>query len=171
VVGEAVSQSGYSSWKIATLALLCAWATSGCAGSAEPGIGAIGVVWQNPSGTTQTDRNATYDFGSLFIGQTKTMKVVIRNLGSGNLSLKTLEKAEGESVRIGDTDFGDSPTFRVAFFPTTIPPGEAVEFDATYTAPFAPPVDHEVKLLLIGDNTPAGENIALIDLKARAVTE
>jgi hypothetical protein len=178
--------AGISQWKVAALAVLCAWGAVGCfnivgveppsPGSAPHRVGELGVVYQDGTGT-HTSRGATYDFGTVFMGQTKTMKVVIRNDGVGSLSLLSLEETEtipdGIPVKIGDNIFGtgEVPIFTVPFTPSTLGLGGTVEIDVTYAPPLLDEtqIEHEVKLLLTADNTADGENTATITLKARAV--
>ncbi len=163
--------------KIAALALFGAMVVSGCR-CGETTItkkyGEIGVVVQVGE-TTQTSRDAVYDFGAVFMGQPKTQTVTIRNLGAGALTLSTLEKTEGVEVVIGETATGENPIFNIPFVKDTeLGASEVATIEVTYNAPMLEQsqIDHEVKLLLRAGNTSPdeeGSDTAVITLKARAV--
>ncbi|MGA9520877.1 MAG: choice-of-anchor D domain-containing protein, partial [Myxococcaceae bacterium] len=162
--------------RIATLALFGAMVVSGCRCGGDTIVqrnGEIGVVVQvGEGGQTQTSRDALYDFGTVFMGQSKTQNVTIRNLGAGTLTLLSLEKTEGVEVDINGTPTGDAPVFAIPFVAdTALGSNEAVEISVTYNAPLLSDavVDHEVKLLLRASNTVENEDTAVITLKARAV--
>ena len=157
--------------RLAALTMLSAFVFAGCdctgGGIPESLNGALGVV----DGTT-TNRDALYDFGSVFMGQSKTQKVVIRNLGRGDLILARLEKTEGVDVEIGGVSTGEAPLFSIPFERgSQLGSSETLELEVVYRAPQldVAQIDHEVKLTLRAENAREGEDTAVITLKARAV--
>ena len=97
--------------KIAALALFGAMVVSGCRcgeTTTTRRVGEIGVV-HKVGEETQTSRDAVYDFGSVFMGQTQTTQLIIRNVGAGALTLSGLEKTEGVEVEINGQATGDGP--------------------------------------------------------------
>ncbi|MHB8872721.1 MAG: Ig-like domain-containing protein [Myxococcaceae bacterium] len=134
--------------------------------------GEIGVVYDDASGSKLTSRDAVYDFGSVFMGQKQPMKLTIKNLGRGTLTLDKLEKESGAAVSIGELA-EENPVFDVRFLPSDVASLEVIDFDMTFNAPQDPVlkvVEHEVKLILRGVNTDPGAETATITLKARAVS-
>ena len=108
-------------------------------------------------GGPRTSRDAVYDFGPVYMGQSVTKKIVIRNLGAGELTLSTLEKTEGVDVEISGTATGENPLFSIPFESgATLRSFEALELDVVYSAPELPEtqVDHEVKLVLRAEQHP-----------------
>ena len=82
--------------RLAGLVFAAAVALSGCAGcrpdkGQTSARGEIGVVYE-VDGTKLTSREAVYDFGSVFMGQRAPLKLVVKNLGRGPLTLDKLEK-------------------------------------------------------------------------------
>ncbi|MGA9521676.1 MAG: choice-of-anchor D domain-containing protein, partial [Myxococcaceae bacterium] len=135
--------------------------------------GEIGIVHHDESDNVVTARDATYDFGTLPLGQTLQKKLIVKNLGGGTLTLLSMERVEGNSeVSIG-TDIIDEAPFEVRFVPdTNVGAQESVEFDmffAPKTASGAQLADEFlVKLVLTAGGTRDGEDTATIVLRGAA---
>ncbi len=152
--------------KLAALTMVGALVIAGS--SCDHGIkpirrfGEIAVVHE-VDGEPHTSRDALYDFGIVFMGQSVTQKIVIRNQGTGVLTLTSLESS------------GDAELFSIPFEAgTELGSAETLELDVVYSAPLLEEtqVDHEVKLVLRAGNTDPeveGSETAVITLKARAV--
>ena len=52
-------------------------------------------------GNTVTGEDAVYDFGSVAMGKQATLKLGVKNTGTGSLTLTSLEKQSGDAVKIG----------------------------------------------------------------------
>ncbi|MHB8876057.1 MAG: choice-of-anchor D domain-containing protein, partial [Myxococcaceae bacterium] len=133
----------------------------------------IGVVWTD-QGLEVTNRDATYDFGDAFMGDSVGRKLVIKNLGSGPLTLELLERVEGDPVTIGDAVAPDA-AFDVRFTQgQTIGAADEANLDMFFTPPQAKDSTltqepHWAKLLLHGGNTAPEEETASILLKGNGV--
>ena len=165
----------FSPLKLAAYALLGAVVVSGCRcgeTETERRFGDLGLVYKADGDSTRTDREALYDFGSVFMGQTVTEKIVVKNLGAASLTLSSMEKLEGDTVSIGEG--GDAnPVWKVAFVPgTTLGVSEYVEIEVTFAPPQIEEVqrEHGVKLMLRAEGAREGENEATITLKGLAVS-
>ncbi len=161
--------------KLAGIVFATVMVLSGCSCRTSSGTkqsrGEIGVVFE-VDGASMTGRDAVYDFGSVFMGQTQPLKLVVKNLGSGTLGLMTLEKDSGDAVSIGGA-MDPKAVFEVAFEAREVGPSDVTEYEMTFRPPTNDQekiVDHQVKLVLRGSNTNEGEETAVITLKGRAVS-
>lgn len=161
-----------NSLKVALFALFGALVASGCrCGEVQTtrNYGEIGIVYE-AEGATRTDREAIYDFGSVFMGQSVTKKMVIKNLGAGALTLTSIEYVEGDQVKIAEV--GEGP-WEVKFEAgQTLSASEFTEVDVVFTPPSkdAIEVPHTVKLLLRAENAVEGQETASITLLGKAVS-
>lgn len=132
--------------------------------------GEIGVVYEE-EGVSKTGTDAVYDFGAVFMGQRQTLKLVVKNLGSGELTLSALEKDSGDAVSIGGSGEPD-PVFEVQFEQKALAPSDDAQYEMTFLAPQSSEkvVDHQVKLLLRASNAKPGAETATITIKGRAVS-
>ncbi len=159
----------FAAWLLTAVAVI-----SGCecGTRTRKQYGDIGVVVL-VDGVEVIDRDGTYDFGPVFMGQTGTLKMQIRNRGAGSLGLDRIEKSEGTpSVSVGLTDPNDS-TFHIAFETKDIGISETAEFEMAFHAPIDDTqkvVNHEVTLVLRGLNTEPGKELSTITLKGQAVS-
>ncbi len=132
----------------------------------------LGVVWTD-NGLEVVNRDARYDFGSALMGDRVAKKLVIRNLGSGPLTLVSLEKVEGSAVTVG-VDVQPNAAFDVRFVPDqTIGAQEEAELDMYFTPPQASDATlekeaHFARLLLKGGGTKPDEDSATILLTGNA---
>lgn len=118
-----------------------------------------------------TSRDATYDFGVVAVGDSVTKKMVVKNLGTGALTLLSMERLEGANVDIGLATM-ENPSFEVKFVPdASIGASESLEIDITFRPVPGTSKEHFVKLLLTGGNTRPGEETATVLLKGSATTD
>jgi hypothetical protein len=148
------------------LALTIAGCT--CGGSTlQTRFGDLQVVWRDAvSGEVISSRDATYDFGTLLAGDTKTLIMTVRNDGQGKLTLTSLSQTEGDPVSIAPDKQQVAPFF-VDFKPDTeIAPSGTAEFRMTFT-PTALQSAFLSKLKLVSSGTRAEDSEAVITLKAQ----
>ncbi len=160
--------------RLGSLFLLLVTAASGCrcgSDNVAQNYGDIGVVHRDEAGTAVISRDALFDFGTLPMGERVTLKLIIRNMGQGSLTLSALERTEGDAVTIGDVAM-DLSAFDVRFIPgTVVDTGGAAEFEMSFTPPHqssSGDVAHEVTLVLTGGGTAPGQDTALITLRGKA---
>ncbi|MBI3184460.1 MAG: choice-of-anchor D domain-containing protein [Myxococcales bacterium] len=156
---------------------LAAFSLFGCECGRKSGLSSsyaeIGVVWTDENGAEWADRDATYDFGAALMGDKVVRKLVIRNLGSGPLTLESLERTEGSPVTIG-LEVQPNAAFDVRFVPgQTIPALTEASLDMYFTPPQAKDATvereaHFARLLLRGSGTRPEEDTARILLKGNA---
>lgn len=142
--------------------------TSGC-NCSKSQIGSsnadLGVVWKDATGVELINRDATYDFGTAFVGEKISKKMIIRNTGKGALKLVSLEKIEGASITIG-ADVKTDAAFEVAFEPDVEVASTAeLEINMAFTPRGGK--DYFVKLTLSAGGTKPGEDTATILLKGK----
>ncbi|MBI3184553.1 MAG: choice-of-anchor D domain-containing protein [Myxococcales bacterium] len=127
----------------------------------------IGIPWTDPDGAEVVNRDATFDFGMALVGDRVARKLIVRNVGSGPLTLVSLERVEGDPVTIADaSEMGSA--FEVRFAPgSSLAPLEEAAFDMVFTPtrPAEAGLDHYARLLLKGGGTRPGEGEATIVLK------
>jgi hypothetical protein len=163
--------------RIAVLSLLGFVVVQGCScekkqGQLDKKYGDIGLVAVDD--TVKTGE-IIYDFGAEYMGKSRTLNVRVKNTNSGALTLKMLEKLEGDVIAIGQNSDGTAPVFKIEFVADReVASGETF----TMVATFAPPQqadgrkiqDHSVKLRLRAENTPPEKDTALITLVGRGVS-
>lgn len=163
--------------RLAAVAIAASTIAAGCnceRAQTSHSYGEIGVVSVDEQGAVITGREATYDFGVVTMGDHVDKKLVVKNLGTGTLTLVSMERVDGDNVTIG-TEVMDRAAFRVDFVPdTTIGSSDAAEFVMSFTPPNAldanlPSEDHYVKLVLSAGGTREGEDTATIILKGTAI--
>ncbi|MFZ5469333.1 MAG: choice-of-anchor D domain-containing protein [Myxococcota bacterium] len=162
--------------RIAGVAVAFALVVSGCRCRPDSDIqtrnGDLGVIYE-VDGVAKTDRDAIYDFGSVFMGQEQKLKLRVTNGGLGALDLERLEKEAGDAVAISGGVVEPAPVFDIQFSPSPVGPAEVVEFEMTFRAPqndVEKIVDHSVTLVLRAANAEAGKDTAIITLKGKAVS-
>ncbi|MBE2252586.1 MAG: choice-of-anchor D domain-containing protein [Myxococcus sp.] len=131
-------------------------------------FGDLQVVWRDGvTGEVVNSRDATYDFGTLLVGETKPLVMTVRNDGQGSLTLNLLDRTEGDAVSIApDKEQAGAPFF-VDFKPdTVIPPSGQAEFRMTFS-PTALQGGFLSKLKLISSGTRTEDSEAVITLKAQ----
>src|SRR5690242_11486593 len=88
---------------------------AGCDCKKASGIGKsygeLLLVYPNPENpdTKSSGREAVYDFGAVFMEQTKQDKIVIQNYGQGTLMLEKMEYVSGVKGKIGEDVVGEKP--------------------------------------------------------------
>ncbi|MDP3499878.1 MAG: choice-of-anchor D domain-containing protein [Myxococcales bacterium] len=130
-------------------------------------FGNLQVVWKDGvTGDVITSRDATYDFGTLLVGETKPLIMTVRNDGEGRLTLNSLERTEGDAVSIAPNTEAGAPFF-VDFQPDTeIQVGGTAEFRMTFS-PTALQGGFLSKLKLVSSGTRSEDSEAVITLKAQ----
>ncbi|MFT3711823.1 MAG: choice-of-anchor D domain-containing protein [Archangium sp.] len=114
--------------------------TSGCrcdGGGVGRSNGEVVVIWRDANGERITNRDATYDFGLALVGERKTLTMTVKNVGAGRLTLKSLERAEGDETEIiapSGLPTNDTAPFASEFSGVELQQSEQVEF----TVSFAP---------------------------------
>lgn len=159
-----------------TALFLIAASLAGCqCGRREPEVAArfaeIGLVW-NDGSLERVDREATYDFGPALVGERIAKKLVIRNLGSGPLTLLALERQEGDPVTVGGA-VQPQAAFEVGFLAgQTIWADEEAAFDMFFTPnqPSEAGYAHHARLLFSGEGTRPGEDTATLHLKGSSAS-
>ncbi len=138
------------------------------------------LVYPNPENpeTKATGREAIYDFGAVFMEQTKTDKIVVQNFGKGVLVLEKIEYVSGVRGQIGEQLVGEkpeAPVFDVKFTTRTeVGVSQTAEIDVTF-APKTPAdasvqvEDHELVLYLRTSNEETAEP-GKITLRGRGVS-
>lgn len=110
--------------------------------------GELAVVWRDVDNSERISRDATYDFGSAFVGERIAKKLIVRNLGAKSITLVALERLEGAEVTIADAVVATS-AFDVRFVPgTAVAPSEQVEFDMYFTPRAGKDATNPVELFL-----------------------
>ncbi|MBK7863296.1 MAG: choice-of-anchor D domain-containing protein [Archangiaceae bacterium] len=121
----------------------------------EKNVGELGVEWTDAA-QTHVDRDARIDFGRVATGKTAQLKVVVKNLGLGAISLESLEKLEGDAA------------FTLALPEArSIGKSGSLELEAAF-APTAAGAT-SAKFRLTASNTDDGASTALITLVAEGV--
>lgn len=93
----------------------------------------LGVVWRDVDGAERVNRDATFDFGSAFVGERIQKTLVVRNMGASPLTLLDIEHVDGAPVSVGDNQVAGS-AFELKFVPgTQVLPGDQVQFDMFFT--------------------------------------
>ncbi len=159
---------------LAGLVLAGAVVIQGCQcdrSQARRNYGEIGIVHHDDRDNVVTARDATFDFGTLPLGQRIQKKLIVKNLGGGALTLLSMERLEGNEVIIG-TEGDDAAPFEVRFVPdTSVGAQETVEFDMFFTPKATsgaqPGEGFLVKLALTAGGTRDGEDTATITLQGR----
>jgi hypothetical protein len=141
----------------------------------QPGqYGEIGIVYE-ADGVIVTNPNGTYDFGKVPMGTSPKMKVTIRNLGLAKLDLVSVQKDSGDNLKLGDSLNESPPVFEMAFTPTTVDPGDTVEFDLTFDSPVEADMsiktkDHQSTIILRGSGVEMGKETSQIVFKGTSVS-
>ena len=130
----ASSRAHWSALALAAFTLVGCQCRQQHAGSS---YGEVGVVWKDTDGSTKINLDATYDFGAAYSGDKVPMQMTVKNLGSGPLTLTSLDLADGDPVSIGP-DTAMTSGFEVDFSQSLINPGE----DVTFTMYFTPHSGH-----------------------------
>ncbi|MBK7857585.1 MAG: choice-of-anchor D domain-containing protein [Archangiaceae bacterium] len=134
-------------------------------GGVGQGLGDLGIVWKDADGV-RVDRDATFDFGSAFVGERIALQMVVRNSGRGALRLVDLTQTDGALTSIGDP-VKEGSYFEVKFTPvvTVEATGETV-VDLAFTPRVG--LSHPVaKLKLTAENTRTEDDTAVITLKGQ----
>ncbi len=155
---------------------------SGCnckATQVQKSYGELQLVSSSEEGPqTPLGREAVYELGAVFMGQSKPQKIVIKNFGGGALGLEKVEYVSGDKAKIGEAVVGDAPAAPVfdVKFATRMDVG--VSGTAEIDVIFSPPtnedptkqvVDHELVLYLRTSNEVTSEP-AKVTLKGRGVS-
>jgi hypothetical protein len=154
----------------------CAVAVSlgGCRCNKPPDMSSFGEIAfvYDQDGTTITGPNGIYDFGKVGMGTTKQLTVTVENRGTGPLDLDSMEKVDGDHLKLGDTLDEEPPVFRLSFMPITVGAGETQDFTAELDAPLetVATADHQARVLLRASNTAPGGETATLTLKGTAVS-
>jgi hypothetical protein len=135
--------------------------------------GELAFSFEDPGGVTLIAEDGTYDFGQVYLGETKKLKLRVQNTGNGTLKLLELTKLEGAAVEVLPNLIEPSPVFEVAYAQGDLTRGSTQEFDITFTPPLEldPAVtsrDHQVILNLALAN--AQKSSATITLKGVGVS-
>lgn len=143
----------------------------GRSGSVTSTYGEIGIVWTD-EGVEQTNRDATYNFGTAIMGERVPKQMIVKNLSSGPLTLQTLERTEGSPVTVADAVV-EGAAFEVMWKEVTVLAGEELAVDMFFTPPQAADATiereaHTSKLLLTAGGTRADENTAIVTLIGNA---
>lgn len=174
----------YSHWIGSFLAAVLV--LTGCRGcDTKTSVASAEVGLEHLQGSDlRTDRNATYDFGTVFRGnRNDELSIVVRNLGAAQLTLSSLELVEGDAVEFtaAPADATGAPgIYYVEFEPgTTIDPAGTLVLPVTFI-PAADPdnsasTTHTAKLLLRTNaldrgETEEDESVASITLTGRGVS-
>ena len=122
------------------------------------GKGEIGIIYEL-DGFMVSRPNGVYDFRGVAMGVTRTLKVTIKNEGSGALDLETLERISGDEA------------LTIAFERQTVGGADSVELTASFVAPVTDEMQkaYTAKFRLTAANTEPGRETAEIELKALAV--
>ena len=130
-------------------------------------FGVLQVLWKDPAtGEVVRSRDATYDFGTALVGETKQLVMTVRNDGEGALTLNSLERTDGDTTSIAPNLTNGAPFF-VDFKPdTVIAQGTQVEFPMTFS-PTALQGGFLSKLKLVSSGTRTEDSEATITLKAQ----
>jgi hypothetical protein len=114
----------------------------------------------------------SFDFGQVAMGTKATLKVRVKNSGSGHLALTTLSKTAGDAVKVG-ANGEPNPFFIADYTAADLGPGEQLEIPVTFDSQLDQPsmiVAHAATLQLSATNTVAGHESVVIDLKATSVS-
>lgn len=107
----------------------CRCGTKGTSNS----YGELALVWKDVDGSTKEDRDATYDFGTAYSGDKIPKQLIVKNLGSGPLTLMALNIVDGDPVSIGP-DSSMQAGFEIDFNPNvTLNPTEDTSFTMFFT--------------------------------------
>lgn len=140
--------------------------------------GELGIEHLN-GGVVVTDREATYDFGTVFRGQRKNdLSIVITNLGTASLTLASIELQDGDAVEFGAPPADPAAvtaTYYVEYTPDTeIEPAGTLVVPVTFIPPADPAnsasKDHIAKLLVRVGGTSEEGSTGTINLVGRGVS-
>ncbi len=135
--------------------------------------GELGIVHHNESDQVLTLRDATYDFGNVTMGESAHRRLVVKNLGGGELTLLSIDRVDGSDITLGPR-IVDAAPFEVRFVPGTgVGSQEIVEFDMFFTPKRASGSQLEenylVKVVLSAAGTRSGEDTATVTLRGTAL--
>jgi hypothetical protein len=144
-----------------------------CNRAIETSFGEVALVYDQ-DGTTITGPNGTYDFGRVGMGTKRQLTVTVENRGNGPLDLDSMDKSDGENLKLGSTLDEEPFVFSLAFMPITVGAGQTQDFQAEFDAPLEtdPTVktkDHAATVVLKASNTAPGAETAQIIFKGTAV--
>lgn len=156
----------YSAAVVVTSSLLASLSGCDCRGKGtNTQFGEIQVIWRDANNERKLDRDATYDFGSALLDESKELTLTVKNAGAGLLSLDSLVLTDGDETAIPAAT--GSSTFDVAFVEkTTIKQGMQADFPMHFT-PKSLQGEFTAKLLLTASGVPADQNTAIITLKGQ----
>ncbi|MGQ0508733.1 MAG: choice-of-anchor D domain-containing protein [Myxococcaceae bacterium] len=110
--------------------------------------GELQIFYPNPDNLESqlSGREAVYEFGTVYMGQSKTATVKIQNFGRGTLVLEKMEYVSGDRSKVGDENVGEAPpapVFEVKFKPRTeLAALESLDLELA----FSPPQNDDVSL-------------------------
>lgn len=135
--------------------------------------GEISFEFEADDGSTLIQEDGLYDFGQVYMGQTKTMKLRVLNTGNGTIRLLGISKASGDAVEVNPVVVEANPVFKLVYNDADVGSGSRQEYDITFLPPADPDPnlktrDHQVILTLQLSN--AQKATATITLKGTAVS-
>ncbi len=156
---------------------LAALVVAGCNCRGTPVQKQYGDLVLVTAGEQPHPREAEYDFGAVFMGQTKQDKIVIRNAGNGPLVIDRVEYVSGDRATIAGVLVGErpaKPVFEIQFAgPLQVDVSGNAELDILFSPPRGDDdrkvVEHELVLYLRTSNEETGEP-GKLTLKGRAVS-
>ena len=136
-------------------------------------LGEIAFEFEDADGNTLTQEDGVCDFGQVYMGQAKPLKLRIRNTGSGVLGLVGFSKASGDAVDLQPLVVEANAVFKVVYANVDIGSGASQEYDISFWPPTDPDPNvrtrqHEVLLTLALSN--AQKPTALVTLKGTGVS-
>jgi hypothetical protein len=164
--------------KVLVLGALFLAALQGCDGcrpvTSQSNRGEARIIY-TADGVQIVGDDGIYNFGTVSMGKTETLKLVVQNGGLGALVIQTFTKTSGDNAVVGTFVNDPTPTvFTIDFATeTTVAVGETVEFDIDYSPPVVEGVAqvlHETVLSMRSANTAEGKENASITLKGTAVS-
>lgn len=158
---------------VALAAAMLSMSVAGCrceGGPTEVRKGQIQFVYENEAGDTLIQDDGVYDFGQVYMGQPKPLKMRVQNNGTGPMTLIALAKASGAAVDLSPDLVESNPVFKVVFTGKEVSVGETAEFDMVFMPPTASEaqVKHEVILTLSANN--ADRPTASVTLTGKAIS-
>mgnify|MGYP002349552423 CR=1 FL=1 len=169
------------SFKLLTASLAALVALAGCdnCGGPDPVVsrGEVRLHYKDAEGQAVVGENAEYDFGTVSMGTTGALKLVVQNVGRAAFTIDQFAKvnAEDSAVEVGAFLREENPLFKLAFpegaEEVEVLASETLEFDMSYLPPVVEDAvqDHQVVLTMHSANTVEGRENATITLKGRAV--
>ncbi len=157
-------------------ALALALAVSGCKCKTPEGGRATGIIQMvyDEGGVTIRGDKGIYDFGTVSMGKTVTLKVRVTNTGRGDLVVDKFEKVDGANVALGSVADPEPVVFKLDYeSPTNIAAGETGEFTLSFIPPLDPvnkKVDWHANVLLRALNTETGKETAPLEIKGTAIS-